>query len=493
MATSEDGREVNPTAARMLSGLTGRDYERQTTGGDYTPLHLPWRGDDRQADKTRIWEYVRRESAGVRFSKVVRDVFGSDAVEDADKDYNMARRFVTSCEYLETARRGGVLWVEPSLSAFHLSKQYVNRKTSGRRGDGQSGVQTGGETGDSRQADSLTGDMDGVEDSDDRGEQFPKDRAKATISKRVFLDGRNGRHDYRQELVRQLATERAIQSDKFQIFERVRGTGPGHLLVPYLTRFNDGDRAGEIQAGFTTALDRAAESYQDAVVLTVTPDPRRHDSVQSALDSIAENKGRLMSWLATDYQVGQRPDNMTVLEWQDSGLPHYHIVLFGVSWLMHQSALAAKWDDLGTGAVVDVRSIDERGGQWLMHNDDGRTVTLRQYLGEAIRQNVELAGMDAEDFGDAVEDGDLSGDCWKVALYWATGRQFYSCSPSLKPDSGGVEDDLPHVTQWRFRGVASYQEIPAHVRTNAVVLNRSRPPPATASTASGTGATAAGD
>jgi hypothetical protein len=94
-------------------------------------------------------------------------------------------------------------------------------------------------------------------------------------------------------------------------------------------------------------------------------------------------------------------------------------------------------------------------------------VTLAQYLGKAIRGLQSVATADAADLQDRLDDGDLSG--WKQSLYWATERQYVTCSPSLKAtDDDGDGDDgdpeLPHITKWQFIGVSRYEDIPAHVR-----------------------------
>jgi hypothetical protein len=314
--------------------------------------------------------------------------------------------------------------------------------------------------------------------------QYPRDRAQSILDKRVRLDGRNGQ-DYRAGLLRQLGTEREIQQDKFKILSRVRGSGPEHLLIPYLTRFNDADRAGDTQDRFRTALQTAAERYQDAVVVTLTTDAKRHSSVSEALDSLGDAKGRFMSWIGTDYQLGKRPDNLTVLEWTAGGLPHVHLVLFGMSWLMPKSKLIAKWDSLGAGRVVDITDAHSRDSsdKWRLHDDDGRPVTLRYYLGKAIRGLQRVADMDAGDLVDAVEDGDL--ELWRQALYWATERQYCSCSPSLK-DSGD-SDGLPHVKRYEFVGVAQYRDIPAHIRRDAAILDRPPPPSRQSGVSTGSG------
>jgi hypothetical protein len=411
-------------------------------------------------------------------------VFGADAVEAAGADYQLARRFFDGCEWFKIARRGGNLWVEPRTAALNLSPQYANGKTSAGRGDGLSGVSESGWT--ARRGETV--DCHGLEETGD-SPQYPKDRAESVLGKQVYLDGRNGRHDYRAELLRELDTEREIQRDRFAQFDRVRGNGPDHLLIPYLTRFNDGDRAGNIQQGFRTALDRAADRHRDAVVVTLTTDAKRHSSVSEALSNLYGAKGRFMSWLATDYQLGKRPDNLSVLEFTESGLPHVHLVLFGMDWLLPQSQLSAKWDSLGQGSVVDVRSAEcSRDRQrWYLHNDDGGRVTAREYLGKAIRGLQDVAQSDAGSLGDAVEDGETG--LWRQALYWATGRQYYSCSPSLRDTDS--DEGLPHVKRYEFVGVAQYREIPGHVRRNAVVLDGDRPPPRSGQSASGTAGAAA--
>ena len=453
----------------LLSGLEGRQA-CQTGGYVHSPLRAPWRGDDREVAKTRLYKYVRRQPNGVPLAKVVRDVFGGDAVTSAGADYQLARRFFESCSWFQTARRDGNLWVEPTLELFNLSPQHANRKTSGRQRDGLSDSSASGLT--AGRGDDSTDCPKDIETAD--SQQYPKDRAQSILGKRTVLDGRNGQ-DYRAGLLRELGTEREVQQDKFKILSRVRGSGPEHLLIPYLTRFNDEGRASDIQDGFRTALRRAAGRHHDAVVVTLTSDSKRFSSVSEALDGLQAAKGRFMSWLGTDYQLGKRPDNLSVLEWTAGGLPHMHLVLFGIDWLMPQSKIAAKWDGLGQGSVVDVRSAtaSRDGKRWYLHNDDGGRVTMRQYLGKAIRGLQDVARMDEGRLKELVEAGDIS--LWRQALYWATERQYYGCSSCLK-DSGD-SDGLPHVKRYEFVGVAQYRDIPAHVRQSAVVLSRDSPPP----------------
>lgn len=458
-------------------GVANGSRACQIAGGDSPATRLPWAGDERAEDKTAIFRTVVSAREGTPLSHIVASVFGQSAAEAAGADYQLTRRFVRDCNHVETATRGGLVWVYPATSAFsllNLSPQYVDDKTAGRAGDGVSDVPNWRET--------QSGEGDGGPDcrQGDEGPapRYPKDRAQSTVSRRLVLDDSDGRADCRAGLLRELDVEREIQQDKFSVLSRVRGDGPEHLLIPYETRFNSGSRARDVRRGFRQSLVSAADRHDDAVLLTLTTDPARFNSLDEALGHLSDAKGRFMSWLSTDYQLGHRPANLSVLEFTDGGLPHLHVVLFGLSWLMPQSKIAAKWDDLDHGRVVDVRAARRRGDRWMLHNDDGGTATLRQYLGKAIDGLVDVATAEPGTLTDGDAEGDETADSgpWRQALYWATERQYYSCSPSLKPDSD-EGDGLPFVKRYEFVGVSQYRDIPGHVRDSAVMLSRGRPPP----------------
>ena len=426
----------------------------------------PWAGDRRAGDKARLFQYVRHAPEGTPLSKIVADVFGGD-VDAGDAEYQLARRFFARhSEFFKTDSRGGLTWVEPRLGLYerlNLRPPYVERKTSGRRrGDG--------ETDSADVVDGVErGDASGAGDGD--GQMYAKERVRQYVDRYLSVES----DAVRRGLFNQFTKDVEGTADKWQVFESVRGGGDDYLCLPYRTRYNDAGRATEIREGFETALRTSSRRHNDAVVLTLSTDPKRHDGLLEAIQSLSDNKGRLMSWLSTEYQLGYRPENMSVLEFSESGLPHYHVVLFGVSWAVSQSQLAAKWRDLGQGSVVDVRAATNThdAETWLLHDDDRGKVSLRQYLGKAIRELVDVANTDAAELRERVEDGEIG--AWRQALYWATERQYYTCSPSLKPSRGDGGDDLPHVSTWRFVGVAEYHQIPAHVRQAATFGDR--PPP----------------
>ena len=428
----------------------------------------PWAGDRRAEDKARLFQYVRHAPEGTPLSKIVADVFDGDG-DAGDADYQLARRFFARhSEFFKIDRRGGLAWVEPRLGLYerlNLRPPYARRKTSGRRGDGDAGdVASGGDRGDGQK-------------------MYAKERVRQYVDRYLSV----GSDAVRRALFDQFTKDVEGTADKWQVFRRHSGSGDDYLCLPYRTRYNDAGRATDIRMGFETALRLASRRHNDAVVLTLTTDPKAHDGLTDAIQSLSDNKARLMSWMSTEYQLGYRPENLSVLEFTESGIPHYHVVLFGVSWAVSQSQLAAKWRDLGQGSVVDVRAATNThdAETWLLHDDDAGKVSLRQYLGKAIRELVDVANTDPADLRERVKSGEIG--AWRQALYWATERQYYTCSPSLKRSRGDAGDDIPHVSTWEFVGVAEYHQIPAHVRQAATFGDR--PPPPGASTSAGTGAT----
>lgn len=171
-----------------------------------------------------------------------------------------------------------------------------------------------------------------------------------------------GSDSLRADMLGELGTELASVVETWYIFERVRGSGPEYLCLPYRNRFNSPPRASNLQASWRRAWRRARRQYDDAVVVTLTTDPKRHDSIADATDTLIENKNRLSSWLAYDPESGPshpgfHPLNLYVLESTDSGIPHLHAVYFGVGWLTPQWNIADYWDERGQGRVVDVRRL----------------------------------------------------------------------------------------------------------------------------------------
>lgn len=445
----------------------------QSSGAGDTACSYPWAHDPRADAKADLFEFVASTPEGANLPYIVRTVFGRD-VDLAGADARLARRFFDNHpELFEIDRRDDFVWVFPRPAAFHLTAG----KRSAKNEDG------GG----------AKANAPGI------GGEYAKDRARSFLSKWSTV----GSDSTRADLLRELATERESVADTWQVFERIRGNGPEYLCLPYRNRFNSTDRAGDLLASWRRAWRRARGRYDDAVLVTLTTDPGMHDSIADATEALIENKNRLSSWLEYDPKSGPsrpgfRPTNLSVLEFTDSGLPHLHVVYFGIRWVTTQGELADYWEGRGQGRVVDVRQLSKRGGEFVMRTDDlpddntaGKR-TARAYLGKSIRTLLTIADMTPADVFDAAtsrragdDRDDTPDDLWKLALYWALEKRFFSGSPELTTDGTDSDDDadsVPHVPRYRFVGVAQYNDLPGYVRSRARFVtpghvDRGQPPP----------------
>lgn len=215
------------------------------------------------------------------------------------------------------------------------------------------------------------------------------------------------------------------------------------LLIPYSTRWTSPRRRRAHFAKYSAVWKNASAMYKDAVFLTLTTDPSRHESVYHATKSMSKSFNRFMSWLK---KYLQKPDlaYIKALEFTKAGYPHLHVVLFGVDFIAPPSirkkvrALRRlkKWDELkqyykaskekiterwsatGQGEINYVYSIycNEKGHwQWRKyrpHDANGKSPSsyLKKYFAKALSDS----------------------DSYRVALYWATNTRFYTCSRALQ-------------------------------------------------------------
>jgi hypothetical protein len=463
---------------------------------------LPWSEDVRAEDKTRIWRFVCHHPEGVNLPYLAAHVFGR-GTDMGGADGRLLHRLVEGHpDYFNIVAREPRVVVEPtsaSLRRFSLSAN----KQDAKHGDG-AGI----------------------------GVDVPKSNAEGMVRRwqTVETDGKRG------ELLGALAAKREATEDVFSAFERVRGSGPEHVLVPYRTQFNAPGRVADQRERFEGVWREAAGEHEEAVMVTLTTDPWRHESIEAAVESITEGLNRLKSYLGSDrtqHGLGHRPPSLVVREWsEESGLIHLHVVFFGVSWVMPHGALKAYWsDNCGHGANVwfDQLSTDGSGAWRWKHprrahrkrGDVGRR-SPREYLGKVLTDLRELASASVEEVHEAAgllrragrEDAeetpgaDVEGERgvaatdaeegheaalsrareWsRLALYWATDTRIFTVSPVLKPEgeedapTGPDGEPLPRVTCYRYVGTARFEDFPAYVTRDAVVVRRKRgrPPPNT--------------
>ncbi|WP_124177507.1 hypothetical protein [Natrarchaeobius halalkaliphilus] len=329
----------------------------------------------------------------------------------------------------------------------------------------------------------------------------------------------------------------------------------------YKTRFTDEGRVNKAFARLQSALEYGYERAKNAVFVTLTTDPAKHDSLWDAIQAINPAFHNLTQFFKTDpstvkdtresvvpywrpgldssnFHFGQegvvsgrpreRLEYVKVLEFDGGGKPHLHCLFFdvptresdGMPWLIDKDELSHRWDQYGQGRIGDLYplayrdDLDEVGdfGDRVVRDEDG--TRLKDEDGEFVTEPVDegfvswyrygdhdhsqewvdehvryhkgtdgLIDMDGDDdvlqektagayigkyisemYGtlldhnaaDVPEDFDPELDAddddaayWKLALYWATQRQFWSPSNGIR-DAIRLDDDRTDIR----RGVA---------------------------------------
>jgi hypothetical protein len=172
-----------------------------------------------------------------------------------------------------------------------------------------------------------------------------------------------------------------------------------------------------------------------------------------------------------------RPEYIKVLEFTEKGYPHLHVLFFdvpcresdGMPWLCDKAELSQKWSDYGQGQIVDTYpltfrdDLDELDAEfsndteagfvdWYRYGDHGHSddwvldrlddherikfsnddenpkestagAYLGKYLSATFGSLMESASMEVPE--DSYQDKTAT---WKLALYWATQRRFWSLS-----------------------------------------------------------------
>lgn len=266
--------------------------------------------------------------------------------------------------------------------------------------------------------------------------------------------------------------------------------------LPYKTRFNSEKRLAKSFAQFNQGLEFAREEYSNAVFLTLTTDPKKHESISEMADAISKNWSRLRSWMSYESQDERRPnlsnfDYIKTLEFTEKGYPHLHVLLFdmpvnknGKPYLCPKNMLSNRWDELGQGRIVDMQSLtyDSNLGEEydpeegfidysesqkstsetdLDEGDESETdnisrQTAGQYLGKYLSKSYGAMSSISQWSPDGSEDSSSSdgsedvgedndsistSEIAKIALYFATRKKIWTKSQAIQEHISSYDDD----------------------------------------------------
>ncbi|WP_239642334.1 hypothetical protein [Haloarcula amylolytica] len=440
---------------------------------------------ERDEDRVRVAKFIAAHPEGTPLSHVVSYAVkgispeACERVEGSDPDYQFAYRFIDDLvapetPYVRKSESSGVLMVTPTLRLLDLITEGI--------------TQTANEEGIKYDREFLRNYLAKVDSVDDDLRELLKDG---------FTSYLNRIKDYKLLFDVHFVDRRGGESTK-------------RMTKDYKTRFNDQGRVSKQFARFNDALEYGYENAENAVLVTLTTDPKRQDSLLDGIDSINENFNRLLSYFDSDPSTKDntrrsaipgwrhdldsevtgrprdRPDYIKALEFTEKGYPHLHVLFFdvptrdedGMPWLCDKPEVAAKWADYDQGEIVDVYPLTYRddlddlepefqsdegfvdwyrfgdhdhGEDWVRERtrsheliefgDDGheKESTAGAYLGKYLSATFGSLLDATESFEQADDDRETYSDkaaTWKLALYWATNRRFWSCS---KPITEGID------------------------------------------------------
>lgn len=434
---------------------------------------------ERDTDRCRIAKFIASKTEGTPLTHIVSytlkgvSTHQSERVDGSDPDYQFAYRFVEDLAepdnpYVEKWESSGVLMVSPTLRFLDLITEGITQTAE------SSGLTYDGEY--------LCNYLSRVDSVDD-------DLRELLVN--GFTSYLNRIEDY------QLLFD-------VHFTDRRGGDSSKRMTKDYKTRFNDHGRISKQFARFNDALEYGYENAQNAVLVTLTTDPKRQDSLFDGIDSINENFNRLLSYFdsdpstkgdtrnagtatwrpALDDVTGRprdRPDYIKALEFTEKGYPHLHVLFLdvptrdqdGMPWLCDKPEVAAKWSDYGQGEIVDVYPLVYRddlddlnpeftdtkgfvdwyrfGGHdhsesWVRNRTrsheliefgdetEGQESTAGAYLGKYLSATFGALLEETDAFEVSDDDRETYADkaaTWKLALYWATNRRFWSCSETI--------------------------------------------------------------
>ena len=264
----------------------------------------------------------------------------------------------------------------------------------------------------------------------------------------------------------------AIDSKVIVLYNRSQET---LLKLPYSTRFNDKGRIYEKIDQLYQIFENAIEKHVDkrgkgdAVFLTLTLDPKNFRNVMHASKEAPKALNRFFSFikkrLKSEYEklkikckkeklkkevrkkyisrlkklkkLVKKLEYINVVEFQRNGIIHFHIVIFGIDWLIPQKELSKIWEKYGMGKIVHIYRLkfsDNEGDFIFYKNKPKNTKTnsitdyLTKYLKKAFYDKSELS------------------------LFWLTNKRFFTYSRSLLKKEEKVKPKVK-LSRWEFIGV----------------------------------------
>lgn len=279
-------------------------------------------------------------------------------------------------------------------------------------------------------------------------------------------------------------------------------------LLDYQTRFTDESRKSGTIARFYRTWEKAGESYNTAVFLTLTSFPpseatkhqhraslwhvNRHFAVawnaylslmqkrkraarrDELLDTMRNRVAKIRSYkidkegklkltreernaaLQPMHEENYRPKYLQVYEFQKNGMIHGHCVIFGSQWLDKFEQIKQDWVRLGQGERIHVYALHKEGDVWSWSKQapqDSRNRQPVDYLMKYLGKGVRLSS--------------------SHGMYWAVNKRFFTNSRALLHDHDLPVEYEKMPARYDFLGTIKGTDIPSWLsRVNVGNLRR---------------------
>ena len=242
--------------------------------------------------------------------------------------------------------------------------------------------------------------------------------------------------------------------------------GTGELAgLEYSTRFNDQRRVLKNLDRYDYAMDLSAQQHFRAVFLTLTTDPKLHDSNWDANRSMTRSWNKFLSFL-TKRMNGKRPKYISSFEFTKSGLLHVHAIIY-VPYLIRKQDITDEWKRCGQGEINYIYRLKSRDGRWIWAGEqerppDAQTGDAGQYLKKYLKKCLF-----------ATRDGAASSEDSPLYMFWAINKRFWTSSRCFLPPAEEKGDVLADPT-WSFYQVMDEER--AANQIDMMLYHRLEPP-----------------
>ena len=201
----------------------------------------------------------------------------------------------------------------------------------------------------------------------------------------------------------------------------------------------------KVKHKFEVIFGNASIKYKVGVFLTLTMDPKRYSSLYDACRRVSVAWNRFMSYLRKLYSF--RPSYVAVLEFQDSGNPHLHVVLFGIDRIMDHYKLTEYLKRIGFGEIHYEYQIVNNSGSWVWKNPRKSPKCTTNSVKDYLLKYIGKVFYGSYGGGSSTNSAAIDISDMKISMYFATDKRFFTHSRDLYKAVY-----YPREYGWRFLG-----------------------------------------